>query len=262
MKLNYQLLRHLGAIFQDKFFYYMSSEKEIKEIAKKIKFRTHSENLESYKKKLSGYEWSLEKVYEKFFVKARISDIDEGRRCVKKTLKSCMTLVDHPERKKLSSRRMSKFSNQFLYGLKKFFKGIVTLFKNGLVFRLKNEKNRSTASRIVKRFILDDYVGLGRKFSFNAQKQPYGFKAILESCNDFAKLIRIVKLLNLNKGRRQGVSKDKWWDLGASKDPIRILCAPRKIFQKMKVYYLYIDRHREYEKQLRKPIKEAVFVTA
>ncbi len=156
-----------------------------------------------------------------------IPDLKEGFQIAAKQIESMLNILDSSDRFSIGSGMKNKFVKTFLYGLNKILGGLRLAFDPNYI-----GKTKLVTGQIAK-YVLDKKEGLGKVYAFNS----FGKHSPAEKLFTFTKdqLSFTIKLLT----RRLPIRKyGGWTDLGAGRDPIRILLQ-KKNFSRDKVYFLY-----------------------
>jgi len=171
--------------------------------------------------------------------------------CEEELIKVIKLFKEQPLRRKaIPGKHLRKINKNFLYGLLRISKGVVEAFSPEIIGKTNLKPDQIT------RYILDDDVGLGKRFEFNS-KGGYAFARKLGELNR-QELVAVIKLLLKPSGNQVRLFNG-WKDLGRGRAPIRIL-AKYKFLRKPRIYFLYrINEHPQYTRQLRIPSDEVSF---
>lgn len=173
-----------------------------------------------------------------------------GFRLVDESIRGGLVLLDLPDVDRANTgRRSSSLEKDFLRGVA-LVSGVVSLVFDPSF----NTSSVKVSSKQLREFILDETIGLGKKYAFNT----VGKDAFLTRLRDMSveELLVIKKLL---ENRKQARTVNGWLDFGSHRDAVRIL-GERSLFGKTKLYYLFkVTEHARYEDKLNEKRSKRAF---
>jgi hypothetical protein len=245
--MSYKNLINFQTIFNREDFNYISNIKKIEEVERIILFTISNPDEKEliYIKILKQFLENLESFYNSILAH-NIPDIKKSNKIIFEELHKCINLFSESKfkRKSISRGYIKKFNKTFLFGLSKLLDGIKIVFDPDVISSTKIDRKQFV------RFILNNSVGLGKKFIFNkAGKHSFTNKINILNMQELIVTARLLTRPSKNQIR----TFNGWRDLGLNKSPIRILLEHKRV-RKDNVFFLYrLNEHNEYGNQLRTP---------
>lgn len=224
--MKYKKLPRFNNIFNLDSFSFISNINNINGVVASIRSLNQNLTFDQQKVLLKSY-WSNLKIFCKSINFNALPQLRNGYFTCIKILEQAMDLAEKEKRISVSGNMLRKISKTFLYGLGLIYKGLKEAFKPEWITKTRIKED------VLKRYIFDKNVGLGRKYVFNTLGTDSAVQK-MKKLNQ-RELINVIKLLSIASEKR---TKNQWTDLGKGPTPVRILIVTNPIGRD-KVYFIY-----------------------